>query len=244
MDTPMITLIIPMYNESGIIKDTAMKLDKYMREYFDSYEILFCDDGSNDGCGDIVRELMLPNVRVTGYPDNKGKGSAVRHAMLEARGEMIMFTDADLAYGTEVIKRVYDTLTDNSDADILIGSRNLAKDGYEGYTAMRKLMSKMYIKALCLLGGFKLSDSQCGCKAFRARAAKEIFSRVKVNGFAFDFECILWAQKLGLKITEMPVKIINHRASTVNVFKDTQRMLKDVCAIRRRVNKESKAERI
>ncbi len=244
MDTPMITLIIPMYNESGIIKDTATTLDKYMREYFDSYEILFCDDGSKDGCGDIVRELMLPNVRVTGYHDNKGKGSAVRHAMLEARGEIIMFTDADLAYGTEVIRRVYDTLTDNPDADILIGSRNLAKDGYEGYTATRKLMSKMYIKALCFLGGFKLSDSQCGCKAFRARAAKEIFSRAKVNGFAFDFECILWAQKLGLKIIEMPVKIINHRSSTVNVFKDTQRMLKDVCAIRRRVNKESKTERI
>ena len=241
MDTPMITLIIPMYNESGIIKDTAATLDKYMREHFSSYEILFCDDGSKDGCGDMVKELSLPNVRVTGYPDNRGKGSAVRHAMLESRGEIVMFTDADRAYGTEVIRRVYDTLVASSESDILIGSRNLARDGYEGYTAMRKLMSKAYIKVLCIVGGFKLSDSQCGCKAFRARAAKEIFSRAKVNGFAFDFECILWAQKLGLKIIEMPVKIINHRASTVNLLKDTIKMLKDVCRIRRRVNKESKA---
>jgi dolichyl-phosphate beta-glucosyltransferase len=98
-------------------------------------------------------------------------------------------------------------------------------------------MSKAYIKVLCIVGGFKLSDSQCGCKAFRARAAKEIFSRAKVNGFAFDFECILWAQKLGLKITEMPVKIINHRESKVNVVKDAFRMMNDVSKMKKRISK-------
>jgi dolichyl-phosphate beta-glucosyltransferase len=163
--------------------------------------------------------------------------------MLEARGDIIMFTDADLAYGTDVIKRAYDILNSNEKAQILIGSRNLSGDGYEGYTLLRKLMSKVYIKVLCFMGGFKLSDSQCGCKAFKNSAAKEIFSRAKVDGFAFDFECILWAQTLGLEICEMPVKIINHRASTVNVFKDTLKMLKDVYKIRRRIKKERKAER-
>ena len=100
-----------------------------------------------------------------------------------------------------------------------------------------------FIKVLCIVGGFKLSDSQCGCKAFKREAAKEIFSRGKVNGFAFDFECILWAQSLGYKISEMPVKIINHRESTVHVFRDTFKMLKDVYKIRKRVKKESKAEK-
>ena len=243
MDTPRITLIIPMYNESGIIADTAMALDKYMSENFDSYEILFSDDGSKDGSADIVRNLSLPCVKVVGYADNKGKGAAVRHAMLESRGEIVMFTDADLAYGTEVIKRAYDTLSGKDDAQILIGSRNLSDDGYEGYTFLRKLMSKAYIKVLCSMGGFKLSDSQCGCKAFKSKAVREIFSRAKVDGFAFDFECILWAQRFGFKICEMPVKVINHRASTVHLFKDTLKMLKDVYKIRKRVKKESKTEK-
>ena len=243
MQTPRITLVIPMYNESSIIVDTAKTLDKYMSESFDSYEILFSDDGSKDGCANMVRELDLPCVRVTGYGENKGKGASVRHAMLEAKGDIVMFTDADLAYGTDVVKRAYDALSADSEASILIGSRNLSSDGYEGYTFMRKLMSKIYIKVLCIVGGFKLSDSQCGCKAFKREAAREIFSRGKVNGFAFDFECILWAQKLGYKISEMPVKIINHRESTVHVFRDTFKMLKDVYKIRKRVKKEGKTEK-
>ena len=208
----------------------------------ESYEILFSDDGSKDGCGDLVRELELPSVRVTGYEQNKGKGGAVRHAVLEAKGEIVMFTDADLAYGTDVIKRAYDKMTAEPEVSMLIGSRNLSKDGYAGYTPLRKLMSKVYIHLLGIIGGFRLSDSQCGCKAFRNKAAVEIFKRGKVNGFAFDFECILWAQNLGYKIAEMPVKIINHRASTVNVFKDTVKMLRDVYGIRKRVRKEYKAE--
>ena len=242
MDRPMITLVIPMYNESSIIEETARTLDKYMKEHFERYEILFSDDGSHDGCGELVRRMELPSVRVTGYEKNRGKGSAVRHAVLEAEGEIVMFTDADLAYGTDVIKRAYDILMENTDAGFLTGSRNLAKDGYAGYTVLRKLMSKMYIKVLCLVGGFKLSDSQCGCKAFRRDVARDVFSRCKVDGFAFDFECILWAQNLGHKIIEMPVKIINHRASTVRPVRDTVRMLGDLGRIRKRVKKESKNE--
>lgn len=243
MKTPKITLIIPMYNESSIIRETAKALDEYMSKAFENYEILFSDDGSKDGCADMVRELCLPNVRVTGYAENHGKGRAVRHAVMEATGDIIMFTDADLAYGTDVIGRAYAILTDDDATDMLIGSRNLSKDGYDGYTALRKLMSKIYIRVLGFVGGFNLSDSQCGCKAFKAKAAKEIFSRVKVDGFAFDFEGILWAQNLDFKIREMPVKIINHRESTVNVFTDTLKMLRDVRRIRHRVKKEFKAEK-
>ena len=240
MDKTEITLIIPMYNESKIIADTAKTLSEYMRNNFNNYEIIFSDDGSKDSCADIVRDLNLPCAKVIGYEQNRGKGSAVRAGMLEANGEIVMFTDADLAYGTEVIRRVYDTLTQATDANMLIGSRNLSKDGYEGYTFLRKLMSKIYIKVLCMAGGFKLSDSQCGCKAYKGEAVKKIFERCKVDGFAFDFESILWAQKFGYKIVEMPVKIVNHRESTVNVVKDTLKMLKDLRKMKKRIKKESK----
>ena len=239
MDKPMITLIIPMYNESSIIADTAKTVSEYMNNNFDSYEVIFSDDGSKDGSAKIVNDLQLPNVRVVGYEQNHGKGCAIRTGMLEAKGEIVMFTDADLAYGTDVIRRVYDTL-DDADANMLIGSRNLSKDGYEGYTAMRKLMSKVYIRVLCIAGGFKLSDSQCGCKAYKGEAVKKIFEKCKVDGFAFDFESILWAQKLGYKIVEMPVKIVNHRESKVNAIRDTFKMLGDLRKMKKRIKKESK----
>ena len=231
------SLVIPMYNEKSIIADTAKTLSDYMSAHFEDYEILFSNDGSKDGCDEIVRELNLPNVRVTGYPNNQGKGCAVRTAVLEAKGDIVMFTDADLAYGTDVIARVAEKFAENPDADVVIGSRNLSKDGYEGYTLMRKIASKMYIKVLCIAGGFKLSDSQCGCKAFRGEAAQKIFSRCEVNGFAFDFEAILWATKLGKKIVETPVKIINHRESKVNIIKDTLKMLKDLRKMKKRIKK-------
>ena len=233
------SLCIPMYNESSIIKETAATLHGYMSANFDDYEIIFADDGSKDGCGRMVEEMDLPNVRVVGYEQNMGKGYAVRTAMLAAEGDVIMFTDADLAYGTDVIKQVYETFEANPDAEMVIGSRNLHKDGYEGYTFIRKLASKTYIKVLAIVGGFKLSDSQCGCKAFRGKAAKEIFSRCEVNRFAFDFECILWAVKFGMKIVEMPVKIINHRESKVNVLRDSFKMVRDILKMKKRIKKAS-----
>ena len=231
------SLCIPMYNEESIIRDTARQLSDYMTANFEDYEIIFANDGSKDGCDKAVEELNLPCVRVVGYEQNRGKGYAVRTAMLAAEGDIIMFTDADLAYGTEVIKRVYETFMANPDAQMVIGSRNLSKDGYEGYTAIRKLASKVYIKVLSIVGGFRLSDSQCGCKAFEGKAAKEIFSRCEVDRFAFDFECILWAVKFGMKIVEMPVKIINHRESKVNVLRDSFKMVRDILKMKKRIKR-------
>jgi dolichyl-phosphate beta-glucosyltransferase len=235
-----ISVCIPMYNENAVIANTAQTLFEYMSATFGSgnFEIIFSDDGSLDGCGDTVRALDLEGVRVVGYKKNRGKGCAVRTAVLEAKGDVVMFTDADLAYGTEVIGRAVEALENTPDADLLIGSRNLSGDGYEGYTLLRKIMSKTYIKMLSLVGGFKLSDSQCGCKAFRREAAKNIFPRCEVDGFAFDFEAILWANKFDMKIIEMPVKVINMGESKVNIVRDTIKMLSDLGKMKKRISKE------
>ena len=238
-----LSVCIPMYNESSVIADTARALSFYLSSQFEDYELLFSDDGSTDGSAELVRRLELPNVRVIGYAQNRGKGCAVRTAMLEATGDYILFTDADLAYGTDVIGRAVGCFRDHPESAIVIGSRNIGEDGYKGYTRMRRLASKLYIRVLCLLGGFRLSDSQCGCKAFTASAAREIFSRCETDGFAFDFEVLLWADVLRLPLTEMPVKVIHHRASTVHLFRDSVRMLRDLMRIRRRVHRRFAREK-
>ena len=227
-----------MYNESPIISATAKTLSDYLSANFTDYELIFVDDGSTDGSAEIVEELSLPNVRTVAYSPNRGKGCAVRTGMMEATGDIAMFVDADLAYGTDVIREAADLLEANPDKDLMIGSRAIHPEGYEGYTPIRKLASKTYIKVLNIVGGLKQSDSQCGCKAFRGKAIKDIFSRMETDNFAFDFEALLWAKKLGYKIIEMPVKIINHRESKVNVFRDTFRMLGQLSKIKKRVKKE------
>ena len=234
-----ISVIIPMYNEEKIIENTAKEVCEYMTERFGAgeFEVLFSNDGSLDRCAEAVKSLELDGVRVTGYEKNRGKGCAVRTAMLEAEGDFVMFTDADLAYGTEVIGKLYERYEASRSAGLFIGSRNIGEDGYDGYTFLRKIMSKTYIKVLGIVGGFKLTDSQCGCKGFTNEACKRIFSLCTVDGFAFDFEAIMIADKMGYKIEEIPVKIINHRESKVNIIKDTLRMLNDLKKIKARVKK-------
>ena len=238
-----ISICIPMYNESAIIAENAKKLWSYMEEQFVTsdgerdYEIIYSNDGSKDGCDKIVESLALPGIKVVGYENNKGKGYAVKTAMLASSGDIVMFTDADLAYGTDVIKQMVETFDNNPDSKLVIGSRNLSSDGYSNYTLIRKIASKAYIKVLCIVGGFKLSDSQCGCKGFRREAVDQIFPRLEVNGFAFDFEALLWASKLKYKITEMPVSIKVHGDSKVRIVRDTLKMLRDILKMKKRIKR-------
>ena len=232
-----ISLCVPMYNESSIIADTSRELHKYMTEHFgDDFEIIFADDGSRDGSAEIVKSLDLSGVRVVGYEKNQGKGCAVRCGVLASKGDIVLFTDADLAYGTDIIEQASDIL-ERGEYEVLVASRAKHREGYEGYTPIRKLASKIYIKVINLFGGIKISDAQCGFKGFDGDIARNIFSYCKANNFAFDLEVILIAQKMKLKIFELPAKIINHRESKVNVVKDAIRMLKEISRIKKNVRK-------
>ena len=232
----MISVVIPVYNEEKRIEKTAEILDSYLKQSFDSYEIVFSNDGSLDGTFEKAKALSEKNscIKAVGYSENKGKGGAVREGILSAEGDIILFTDCDLAYGTGVIVdavRVFE----ESRADIVTGSRNLNKESYEGYTLLRKIMSKVYFKVIAFAAGFKLTDSQCGFKCFKKEAAKDIFSECVIDSFAFDLEALIKAQKKGYKIVELPVKILHNDNgdSKVRMIRDTFKMLGDIKKIRK-----------
>lgn len=234
-----LSVLIPMYNEKNIAENTARTLvGSLAPEFGDDFEIVFSDDGSTDGCGELVKALDLPNIRVVSYPDNRGKGSAVREGIKKCVGDVIVCTDCDLAYGTDAIINIYNRIISGGE-HVIIGSRNIASDGYEGYTFLRKMMSKTYIKLVSLIAGFRYSDSQCGLKCYCIESARSIFEYCTVNGFAFDLEALLLAEKFGMKIAEVPVKIINHRESTskVHPFRDSVKMIKDVKRMKKRIKK-------
>lgn len=231
-----ITLLIPMYNEEKIVKGTLDEVTAYMKETFgEDYEILFVNDGSGDSCAAIVSECRDPSVRLVSYGQNRGKGHAIRTGVEVARGDVIFFTDCDLAYGCEVIKEFYDVLADEKGPDVAVGSRPKHPEGYAGYTFLRRLVSRAYLLVLRLFGGLKLSDSQCGCKGFRRDIAKRVFSYCEIDRFAFDFEAILIAQRMGATFREIPVTVKRHGESKVHIVKDTLRMLRDLRKMKKRI---------
>ena len=234
-----ISLCIPVYNEEKILEATIAKVSAYMKNTFcEDYEIIFVSDGSRDRSAEIISaaaEASGGTLRAIAYEQNRGKGYAVRTGVLAAEGDVVIFTDCDLAYGCEVIGEFYDRMTRENELGMLVGSRAIHPEGYEGYTFTRKLMSRTYVKLLSVWGGLSLTDSQSGIKAFRRDVARAVFSRCEVDRFAFDFEAILIANRFAVSIGEQPVKIINHRESTVRIFHDSVEMLRAISRMKKRI---------
>ena len=228
-----ITLCIPLYNEEKILPDTIRQCKEFMSRYGEEGELVFIDDGSKDGSLDILRAAEDETTRVITYTPNRGKGYAVRQGMLEGRGDFIIFTDCDLAYGLEKVAEMADAFFAHPEWSGVIGSRHLEKKGYEGYTFVRKVASKAYLGLLKTYGGLRYSDSQCGIKGFSREAAREIFSLCEMDRFSFDFEAILISDFLGYRLGEHPVTIINHRESSIHLVRDSIRMLRDIVKIKK-----------
>lgn len=231
-----LSIVIPVFNEEERIVNTITLLDAYLREQLQSYELIISDDGSHDDSPTLVREQCVEggNVRLIRHRQNQGKGAAVRRGILAARGEFIVFTDADLSYSVETIGKCIEALGQH---DLAVGSRNLPGSDIEiTPPAMRRLAGPIFKAAVrhLVIDGF--SDTQCGFKGFRAQAAREIFTHCNINGFSFDVEVLALARLFGYRVKEVPVRLlVDSSDSRINLTTDPFLMIRELLQIRKRI---------
>ncbi|MBP3320894.1 MAG: glycosyltransferase [Clostridia bacterium] len=241
-----LTVIIPMYNESARIKSSLTTLHSALEAAMplEEFEILASNDGSTDQTPQIVSALEkeLPRLRLLSLKQNEGKGGAVRLGMLEAKGDFVLFTDSDLAYGTDHILAFLSAF-EKGRGKAILGSRAICPEGYAGYTPLRRFLSKGYLFLIKTMAGFPYSDSQCGIKGFENSLAKELFDPLETRGFAFDLEILLQLHQKGVSVCQLPVAVINHGTSTVHPVRDALRMFRDLLKIKHSARARQKKEK-
>lgn len=227
---PYISLIIPAYNEESRLGNTLKLAISYLNNTGHPYEIIVSDDGSKDKTIEVAKSFDI--VKVVGDGINRGKGAAVRLGMLSAEGEVRIFSDADLSTPIYEIEKVLNEL--NAGFDVCIGSRavnyNLIKKHQPFY---REFMGKAFNKLVQFFVIKGISDTQCGFKGFTEKAALDVFSKAKIDGFSFDVEILYIAQRLNYKIREIGVEWFNDERTTVSPIKDSVRMFRDIITVRR-----------
>jgi len=227
------SIIIPAYNESSRIRPTLDEILRYSQEHNWNVEIVVVSDGSRDDTVAIILEYQKvhPQIHLVENPGNHGKGYSVRNGMLHARGDICLFTDADLSSPISEAQKLFDAIA--SGADVAIGSRWLrAELQTERQPLYRQLLGRIFNLALRLILGLNFADTQCGFKAFRREAAQRIFPLQRIERWGFDPEILFLARKLGFKVKEVPVVWAHSEGTRLHPFRDGLRMFVEVLHIR------------
>lgn len=231
-DVPRLSVVLPAYNEEARLPDTLGAWVAYLSEQPYAWEIVVADDGSRDRTPDVAREFAAshPEVTVVSLPRNRGKGGAVREGMLAARGEVILFSDADLGIPAQFAEAALRTI--DAGAHVATGERSLRTYASEEKSVTRLLAGLAVQISRRALGLTFVRDSQCGFKAFRHDIAKAIFRRARIDSFAFDVEVLYLARRLGARVQPFRVEMSFRAGSTYDVRKHLPRFLKDILRVR------------
>jgi dolichyl-phosphate beta-glucosyltransferase len=228
-----LSIVIPAYNESKRIPATLSQVLDYTASLGKRCEVVVVDDGSTDHTASLVEEIgrKAPSVRVLRNMPNAGKGAAVRKGMLQARGERVLFTDADLSAPIAEAARLFEAM--DAGFDVAIGSRALRREWVGVHqSAMRETAGKIFNFFIRLLTGLDYRDTQCGFKAFRREAAQAIFAAQRIDGWGFDVEALYLARKFGFRVQEVAVHWNHSEASKISPLGDGLRMAAEVLKIR------------
>lgn len=233
---PALSVVIPAFNEASRLPRSLGLILEYLRASGRTYEVIVVDDGSRDGTVAAVDTLNGEgaDVRLVRHQVNLGKGAAVRTGVLASKGDIVLFTDADLSTPIADAEPLISAIKDG--ADVAIGSRALDRHLVEVRQPLyRETMGRVFnifVQALLLPG---LHDTQCGFKAFRGDIGRELFGAMVSRGFEFDPEVLYRARRRGLVIREIPVHWRNSADTRVSALRDSTRMFAALFRTRRRV---------
>jgi len=230
---PELSIVIPAYNEEERLPRTVLNLLHWARDTQLDCEVVISDDGSTDRTLEVSKLLASTSDRIVVLTNvHKGKGAAVRLGMLNARGRNVLFMDADGATPLTEIDKLLQSLANG--ADVAVGSRVATMPGQIRVETsfLRQAIGRTFalLVNLCAVQG--INDTQCGFKMFKGECLQSIFSRQKLDGFAFDVEILYLAKKMGLTVEEVPVNWYTQAGSKVNLVLDPLKMFCDILKIR------------
>ncbi|MDO8604603.1 MAG: glycosyltransferase family 2 protein [bacterium] len=215
-----LSVVIPAYNESRRIGVTLYNVTVFLKQQLYTSEIIVVDDGSTDSLIHVVRKYVeqFPNIRIISYPENRGKGYAVKVGMTSAIGEYRLFMDADNSVTIDHVSKFL--LYAESGYDIVIGSIMLPVTDrvIDNSGLHRKFLRKITKFVRSMIINIDIHDTQRGFKLFSAKAAQKLFSLQRVNRFGFDMELLFLARMLNYRIKEIAVTWINPAGSKVTTF--------------------------
>jgi glycosyltransferase involved in cell wall biosynthesis len=233
---PELSIIIPAYNEEERLGRALARI----RDYFANHavgpggiEILVVDDGSTDGTAKIAQDWarQMPSMRLVSNGENRGKGYSVRHGMLEARGRIAIFTDADLSSPIEESEKLLAAIEAGN--DVAIGSRAIDRSLIAVHQSrFREIAGIIFNGFVRLFTGLPIHDTQCGFKAFVRERCKIVFEQQRIERFGFDPEVLFLARRHGLRTAEVPIRWAHDPATKVHVFRDSLLMFGDLAYIR------------
>jgi glycosyltransferase involved in cell wall biosynthesis len=236
-ERPHLSIVIPAFNEERCIGASIARVLGHLDQREQASELVLVDDGSSDTTWQIIEAQARRDPRIVSVrlPHNRGKGAAVRAGIRCARGEVVVYFDADLAYALddvdETIRRV------EAGADLAIGARDLAAVRGRGYSFLRRAATVSFNWLTESLLGLGIPDTQCGLKAFRGEIAHALFDALTVERFTFDAELLMLARIWKLRVERVPVVMNPTAGTSVRVFADGLRMTRDVWRISRQARR-------
>jgi dolichyl-phosphate beta-glucosyltransferase len=229
---PDLSIVIPSYNEELRLPVTLSRIAAYVGSSNREVEVIVVDDGSRDRTISVAESFRnkIPSLRVVSNGENRGKGYSVRHGMREARGGIVLFTDADLSAPIEELEKLLPAMENH---DVAIGSRAVDRSLITVHeSAFREFAGIIFNKIVRLILRLPFVDTQCGFKLFRREACRIIFDQQRIERFGFDPELLYLARHHGLRAVEIPVRWGHSPATKVNMLRDSVQMFLDVFLIR------------
>lgn len=227
----LISIIIPSYRSARALENNLPFLISFLNGKEWHYEVIIVDDGSLDN-GETQRIAELNNCLSLSYKDNKGKGAAVRYGMQHSKGDICIYTDADIPFEPEVIESIIHYI-EFKEFDIVIGDRALPESNYFNKISTKRRFGSGFFTFI--VGRFittGISDTQCGLKGFKKNVAEDLFSVSRVNGFTFDVELMYISLKRNYDIKKIPVNLRSQEGNSVSVLKHGFKMVIDLFAIK------------